>query len=91
LPAETRAYVAKLRPFWNGGDVAGPLTAQAKAAAWRAAPLFTTGAFTTGVNRRLDEQALIDGPTPLSVRDLFAVRHPSSELFIRPDVRKLRK
>ncbi|TGV62311.1 lytic transglycosylase domain-containing protein, partial [Mesorhizobium sp. M2D.F.Ca.ET.160.01.1.1] len=40
LPAETWAYVAKLRPFWGGGDAPGPLTAaHAKAVSWRIAPL----------------------------------------------------
>jgi hypothetical protein len=93
LPAETRAYVAKLRPFWSGGDVAGLLTAaQAKAKTWKTAPLFVSVPhFRTGANRRLDEDGMVGLPAPLSAREPFAVRPRSGELFTRPDAGKLQQ
>ncbi|MBZ9674065.1 lytic transglycosylase domain-containing protein [Mesorhizobium sp. ESP7-2] len=83
LPAETRAYVAKLRPFWGGGDAPGLLTAShARAVTWRAAPLFIgRPASEAGSDLASFKGASGAVPPTLSVRDLFAAGVHARELF----------
>ncbi|MBZ9815197.1 lytic transglycosylase domain-containing protein [Mesorhizobium sp. CA7] len=89
LPAETRAYVAKLRPLSGGGDATGALTASnSKAARWKAAPLFT------GRSGQLAESGLSSGEhaavevssSPLA-RELFAAGSLPRQLFTGSDLR----
>jgi soluble lytic murein transglycosylase-like protein len=89
LPAETRAYVATLRPFWSGGDASGALTAShAKAVSWKAAPLFVmpsgsiaASALPSGVAPSVEASL-----SPLG-RKLFAASSQPRQLFTRSDVR----
>ena len=88
LPAETRSYLAKLRPFWGGGDVADTLAAaQAKAAAWTVAPLFVArSARIAAAKRSSAAAAVVARPPSSSARDLFAIGPQPHELFTTPDV-----
>ncbi|WP_284267621.1 lytic transglycosylase domain-containing protein [Mesorhizobium huakuii] len=89
LPAETRAYVAMLRPFWGGGDAPGALTAgPAKAVSWKVAPLFIvrSGSMAaSSLSSSEDPSAEISSP-PL-VRELFAAGSQPRQLFTGSDIR----
>lgn len=89
LPAETRAYVAMLRPFWGGGDAPGALTAgHASAVSWKVAPLFIvpSGSMAaSGLPSGEDASAEISS-SPL-VRRLFAASSQPRQLFTGSDVR----
>lgn len=88
LPAETRAYVAKLRPFWGGGDAPGPLTADySNVVTWKVAPLFVdrSGSMNapglpSGVHPSVD----VSSSPP--VRKLFATGAQPRPLFPGSDV-----
>ncbi|BCM21067.1 lytic transglycosylase domain-containing protein [Mesorhizobium sp. J8] len=93
LPAETRAYVAKLRPLSGGGDATGALTAaNDKAVTWKAAPLFTVR------SRSLADSGLSSGEhasaevssSPLA-RKLFAAGSQPRQLFTGSDLRIRRR
>ncbi|WP_246682620.1 lytic transglycosylase domain-containing protein [Mesorhizobium sp. B3-2-1] len=83
LPAETRAYVAKLRPFWGGDDAPGLLTAgQARAVTWKVAPLFIGREASEALSDLASGKAASGAvPPTLSVRDLFAAGMHARELF----------
>ncbi|RUX27821.1 lytic transglycosylase domain-containing protein [Mesorhizobium sp. M2A.F.Ca.ET.042.01.1.1] len=84
LPAETRAYVAKLRPFWGGGDAPGSLTAaHAKAVSWRIAPLFVPQSATgPGSDLAPGQGASVAHSAAASVDDVFAAGSQRRELFV---------
>ncbi|TRC75234.1 lytic transglycosylase domain-containing protein [Mesorhizobium sp. WSM4307] len=88
LPAETRSYVARLRPFWDGGDGPGALTAaQRNAVPWTVAPLFTNRSGSTATaDRSLGEGASADMQASSRAGDLFSAGPRSRELFSSPDV-----
>lgn len=90
LPAETRAYVAMLRPFWGGGDAPGALTAaHAKAVTWKVAPLFIVRSgplAASGLSS--SEDASVEVSSSPSVRKLFAASSQRRELFPGSDLRK---
>ncbi|WP_140765907.1 lytic transglycosylase domain-containing protein [Mesorhizobium sp. B2-1-8] len=83
LPAETRAYVAKLRPLWGGADAPGALTAgHAKPFTWKIAPLFITRpAAGAGSGRGVGKGASGDPSTASSLCDLFAAGLHARDLF----------
>lgn len=87
LPAETRAYIAKLRPFWGGGDAPGSLTAgQSEAVTWRTAPLFIArSASTGGYDLASGKGASGEHGAAPFVRDLFAGGTPPRGLFTAPE------
>ncbi|WP_435053445.1 lytic transglycosylase domain-containing protein [Mesorhizobium caraganae] len=89
LPAETRAYVATLRPFWGGGDASGALTAgHARAVSWKIAPLFivpSASIAASGVPS--GEDASVEVSSPPLVRRLFAAGSQPRQLFIGSDIR----
>ncbi|TGV15530.1 lytic transglycosylase domain-containing protein [Mesorhizobium sp. M8A.F.Ca.ET.173.01.1.1] len=89
LPAETRAYVAKLRPFWGGGDVPGPLTAgYAKAVTWKVAPLFIVRSGSIAASGLLSgEDAAVEVSSSPLVRELFVGSSQPRQLFTGSDVR----
>jgi len=83
LPAETRAYVAKLHPFWGGGDAPGSLTAgHAEAVTWRAAPLFMArSAFGAGSDSAFGKDASGQHSAAHLAGDLFEIGSLPRELF----------
>ncbi|WP_348625904.1 MULTISPECIES: lytic transglycosylase domain-containing protein [Mesorhizobium] len=87
LPAETRAYVATLRPFWGGGDAAGALTAgHANAVSWKAAPLFIVPSGSVaapGLPSREDLSVAVSSSP--SAHELFATGSLTRELFAMPE------
>ncbi|TPN86610.1 lytic transglycosylase domain-containing protein [Mesorhizobium sp. CU2] len=89
LPAETRAYVAMLRPFWGGADAPGALAAgHVNAVTWRVASLFVvrSGSLGTfGLSSGQDASAEVSS-SPL-VRKLFAAGSQPRQLFVGSDVR----
>lgn len=89
LPAETRAYVATLRPFWVGGDASGALTAgHAKAVAWKVAPLFVvrSGSMAASGRSSGEDPSVEVWSSPLG-RKLFAAGSQPRQLFTGSDVR----
>jgi len=93
LPAETRAYVAMLRPFWGGGDAPGALTAgHARAVTWKAAPLFIVRSGSTAASGPPsgEDPSVAVSSSPL-VRELFAAGPQPRQLFIGSDVRTLQR
>ncbi|OBQ69605.1 lytic transglycosylase domain-containing protein (plasmid) [Mesorhizobium loti] len=89
LPAETRAYVATLRPFWGGGDAAGALTVDcAKAVTWKAAPLFIvpSGSLAASGLPSGEDASVELSSSPLA-RKLFAAGSHPRQLFTWSDVR----
>lgn len=88
LPAETGAYVAKLRPFWAGGDAPGPLTAgHAKAFSWKVAPLFIVpSASMAASGLPSGEDASIEVSSSPLMRKLFAAVSQPRQLFTGSDV-----
>ncbi|BAV50890.1 lytic transglycosylase, catalytic [Mesorhizobium loti] len=88
LPAETRAYVAALRPFWGGGDAPGAITAgHAKAVSWKVAPLFIvpSGAMAASGLPAGEDASVELSSSPL-VRKLFAAGSQPRQLFTGSDV-----
>ncbi|TPI67126.1 lytic transglycosylase domain-containing protein [Mesorhizobium sp. B2-8-9] len=89
LPAETRGYVAKLRPLSGGGDAGGALTASpSKAVTWKAAPLFIvrSGSLAdSGLSS--GEHASAGVSSPPFVRELFAAGSQPRQLFTGSDLR----
>ncbi|CDX12028.1 Lytic transglycosylase [Mesorhizobium plurifarium] len=83
LPAETRAYVAKLRPLSGGGDATGALTAaNSKATRWKTAPLFTARSGHLGsAGRSSGEHASVGVSSSPFVRELFAAGSQPRQLF----------
>lgn len=89
LPAETRAYVAMLRPFWGGGDAPGALTAgPARAVSWKVAPLFIvpSGSLAASGLPSGEDASFEVSSSPL-VRRLFAAGLRPRQLFTGSDVR----
>ncbi|TGQ04104.1 MULTISPECIES: lytic transglycosylase domain-containing protein [unclassified Mesorhizobium] len=84
LPAETRAYIAKLRPFWGGGDASGSLTAAHGGAVTRGiAPLFVLqSASESGSDPALGQGASIEHSAAASGGDPFAAGSRPRELFV---------
>lgn len=85
LPAETRAYVAKLRPTFGGGELIAPATviAVADPRAWTRAPLFI------GQSERMPAADSVrrggaqdDPPTAATARGISAIAPQSTGLFI---------
>nr|WP_245265128.1 lytic transglycosylase domain-containing protein [Mesorhizobium opportunistum] len=93
LPAETRAYVATLRPFWGGGDATGALTAgHANAVSWKVAPLFTVLSGSMAESRlSSSEDPSVAVPSPPLVHELFATGSQPSQLFTGSDIRTSRR
>lgn len=89
LPAETRAYVAALRPFWEGGDAPGALTAgHAKAVSWKVAPLFPARSGSMPASGLSSgEDASVGVSSSPFVRRLFAAVSQPRQLFTGSDVR----
>lgn len=89
LPAETRAYVAMLRPFWGGGDAPGALTARhAKAVSWKVAPLFIvpSGSMAASGLPSGEAPSVEVSSSPL-VRELSAAGSQPRQLFTGSDIR----
>lgn len=84
LPAETRAYVAALLPFFGGGDTPGAITvAAADPRAWTRAPLFisrTDGI--TSVDPAQTKSRPDDVPAAAQVREASAIAPQSAGLFV---------
>lgn len=84
LPAETRAYVAALAPFFGGGERSSPVTiAVSDPQAWTRAPLFAAriernSAADSAQTQRHPNDAL----TAMPVREDFAMAPQSSGLFV---------
>jgi hypothetical protein len=89
LPAETRAYVAMLRPLWGGGDAPGALTAgPAKAVSWKVAPLFIVRSGSIAASGRPSgEGASVEISSSPLVRELFAPGSQPRQLFTGSDLR----
>ncbi|WP_371008886.1 lytic transglycosylase domain-containing protein [Mesorhizobium sp. RCC_202] len=89
LPAETRAYVAMLRPFWGGGDAPGALTAgHAKAVSWKVAPLFIVPFASMAASGLPSGEATpVEVSSSPLVRRLFAAVSQPRQLFTGSDVR----
>ncbi|WP_246680408.1 lytic transglycosylase domain-containing protein [Mesorhizobium sp. B2-4-13] len=89
LPAETRAYVAMLRPFWGGGDAPGALTdAHAKAVTWKVSPLFIVRSGPLAASGpSSSEDASVEVSSPPSVRKLFTASSQPRQLFPGSDLR----
>jgi hypothetical protein len=84
LPAETRAYVARLAPLFGGIELAGPISVAAvHSTSWTKAPLFirrperTTAADRVSAERRSDH-----APTTSPMRDLSAILPQARSLFV---------
>lgn len=93
LPAETRAYVAMLRPFWGGGDAPGaPTAGHAKAVTWKIAPLFVarSGAMPASGLPSV-EDASVEVPSSPLVRKVFAAGSQPRQLFTGSDGRTLQR
>jgi len=88
LPAETRAYVATLRPFWGGGDAAGAFTAgHAKIISWKAAPLFPARSGSMAASGLSSgDNASVEISSPPLARRLFAAGSQPRQLFTGSDV-----
>ncbi|AWC25192.1 Soluble lytic murein transglycosylase precursor [Aminobacter sp. MSH1] len=85
LPAETRAYVAALLPFFGGGELTAPATVVAAAGpqAWTRAPLFIAQLeHTTAANPVQLGGTHDDAPTTTTVRDVSAIVPRSGGLFV---------
>lgn len=84
LPAETRAYVATLIPFFGGRELPAAITvAAADLRAWTRAPLFITHTDgTIGVDRAQIENHPDDAPAAASVREASAIVPQSAGLFV---------
>jgi hypothetical protein len=84
LPAETRAYVAALLPFFGGGDPPGAITiATADPRAWTRAPLFITRADgVISVDPAQAESPPDDAPAAAPARETSAIVPQSSGLFV---------
>nr|WIE91305.1 lytic transglycosylase domain-containing protein [Mesorhizobium sp. WSM4875] len=93
LPAETRTYVAMLRPFWGGGDAPGaPAASHAKAVTWKVAPLFVVRSGSTaasGLSSGEDASAEVSS-SPL-VRELFAAGSQPRRVLTGSDFRTLQR
>jgi soluble lytic murein transglycosylase-like protein len=89
LPAETRAYVATLRPFWGGGDAPGALTAgHAKAVSWKVAPLFIVPSGSMAAfGLPSGEAPSVEVSSSSLVRELFAAGSQPRQLFPGSGVR----
>ncbi|TPI57386.1 lytic transglycosylase domain-containing protein [Mesorhizobium sp. B3-1-7] len=89
LPAETRTYVAKLRPLSGGGDAPGALTAShSKAITRKAAPLFIVRSGSlAGSGLSSGEHASVEVSSSPLVRELFAASSQPRQLFAGSDVR----
>jgi hypothetical protein len=93
LPAETRAYVAMLRPFWGGGDAPGALTGgPAKVVSWKIAPLFIVPSGSmAATSLSSGEDPSVELSSPPFVRELFVAGLHPRQLFTRSDVRTSRR
>jgi hypothetical protein len=88
LPAETRAYVAALVPFFGGGELPGAITVAAvDPRAWTRAPLFITRADgMTSVDPAQSESHSDDAPAAALVREASAIMPQSAGLFVARSV-----
>jgi len=88
LPAETRAYVAALVPFFGGGELPGVITvAAADPRAWTRAPLFIKRAGgTTAVDPAQTEGPPDDAPAATPARETSAIVPQSAGLFVARSV-----
>lgn len=88
LPAETRAYVAALVPFFGGGDLPGAVTvAVADPRAWTRAPLFiarTDG--TTSADLVQTDSHPGDAPAAVPAREAPVVPPQAAGLFVARSV-----
>lgn len=85
LPAETRAYVAKLLPFFGGGDLITPASviAAVDPRAWARAPLFVAQANRTSTADPVQPAGLPGGGrTATAVRDISAIVPQTGGLFV---------
>jgi hypothetical protein len=88
LPAETRAYVATLLPFFGGGELTAPATVLAAAdpQAWTRAPLFIAQPERiAAVDPAQRGGTQDDAPTATTVRDVSAIVPRSAGLFVARD------
>jgi hypothetical protein len=88
LPAETRAYVAKLAPVMVGGSIDGAMIVASMVRSWTQAPLFIGHAVGSPTDSHSTTE--MQGPEQTTVdrmerRALFEAR--SDALFVRPSVR----
>jgi len=88
LPAETRAYVAALVPFFGGGELPAAITvAAADPRAWTRAPLFITRAdSTTSVDPAQTDSHPDDAPAAVPVREVSAITPQFAGLFVARSV-----
>jgi membrane-bound lytic murein transglycosylase B len=84
LPAETRAYVARLAPLFGGGELAGPISfAAVHSTSWTKAPLFirrserATAADRVSAERRSDHV-----PAGDPMRNISAIVPQARRLFV---------
>jgi hypothetical protein len=84
LPAETRAYVAALVPFFGGGERSGPVTiAVSDPQDWTHAPLFAARIErSSAADQAQTERHPNDAPIATPAREDFAMAPQSSGLFV---------
>lgn len=84
LPAETRAYVAIVAPFVDGGDAAGPIVVAAvDPLAWMHAPLFIAQSEHRPAADPVPRERISDPAMTTSlVRDVSAILPQSRGLFV---------
>ncbi len=84
LPAETRAYVAALVPFFGGGELSDPVTvAVADPHAWTRSPLFVARAGSTASESSAPTRSIpTDTSTANPVRDIRTAASQSDGLFV---------
>lgn len=83
LPAETRAYVAALAPFFGGGEPGAITVAAADPRAWTRAPLFITRADSmTSVDPVQTDSHPDDTLAAAPVREASAITPRSAGLFV---------
>jgi soluble lytic murein transglycosylase-like protein len=84
LPAETRAYVAKLRPIFGGGEPAASATivAAADPRAWTRAPLFIAQSGRTPAADSVQRGGSRDDAPTAAARDIPAIAPQSAGLFV---------
>lgn len=85
LPAETRDYVAKLRPTFGGGELIAPATviAAIDPHAWTRAPLFIGQSGALPAADSVQRGGLRSDPPPAAIaRNISAIAPQSAGLFI---------
>jgi len=89
LPAETRAYVARLAPIVGGGELTGPvMVAAADPLAWTRAPLFVVQSAVSGAAAPVQSEGEPDATTAAAPeRDQGPVASRTDGLFVARNAR----